>query len=269
MLIMGTFHTSASDKMKWEELVANHLESIGTAEARTAVKVRAMNGRANVFFRLGSTGQLSGDGSILSKGRMVRFAMNFGHPAYPGEHYAFDGTDVTVDTLKPNQRSNLSQFLYENSFLLKEGLIGGAISTSWSLLEVKERNPELKYKGLKKIEGRELHELEYKARKGEKLMQVNLYFQQDTFRHVMSKYVLRIPADMGFTPEGSSQPDAYVRLTEEFDDFRQVDGLTLPHQYKLVFSNEGLRPTVLIEYDIEAAQILHNVPVDPQAFKIR
>jgi hypothetical protein len=270
LILLSSALTYSKEKIKWEELVAKHLEAIGSTEARAAAATRTMNGRATVFFRLGNTGQLSGNGGILSKGRMMRIAMNFNHPDYPGEHHAYDGKDVTVGIIRPGQRSNLSQFFYEHGNLLKEGLIGGVTSTSWCLHEVKERKPKLKYKGLKKIEGNELHDLEYKARKGGGDVRVNLYFQPETFRHVMTKYVLRVPAMMGRTPEASSrQRDRYFRVTEEFDDFLSVDALTLPHSYKLIFSYEGQNMTFLTEYLIESTEILHNATLDRQAFKVQ
>jgi hypothetical protein len=40
----------AGEKMKPEELIAKHLEAIGTAAARAAVKNRMMNGSAQVIF---------------------------------------------------------------------------------------------------------------------------------------------------------------------------------------------------------------------------
>ncbi len=269
-MIMCISLRSSPAKIEWEELVAQHLESIGSSEARAAVKTRAMKGGASVIFRLGNSGRLSGEGSILSNGRKIRIAMNFGHPAYPGEHHAFDGESLTVGLVKPNQRSNLSQFLYEHSFLVKEGLLGGTLTTGWCLLEIEQRKPKLNYKGLKKVEGRELHQLEYKARKGEKSMSVNLYFQPDTFRHVMSKCVFTIPALMGNSPEESSQlRDRFFRITEEFDNFHPVDGLTLPHLYRLIFSYEGQSQTYLTEYEIEAGDILHNITVDEKAFRVQ
>jgi hypothetical protein len=223
-----------------------------------------------VIFRLGNSGRLSGEGTILSDGRKIRIEMSFGHPSYPSENHAFDGENLTVGIVKPNQRSNLSQFLLEHSFLVKEGLIGGTLTTGWCLLGIEQRKPRLNYKGLKKIEGKELHQLEYKARKGEKSMSVNLYFQPDTFRHVMSKYVFTIPALLGSSPEESSQlRDRFFRVTEEFDDFHPIDGLSLPHLYRLIFSYEGQSQTYLTEYEIEAADILHNITVDEQAFRVQ
>ena len=269
-MIAGPSLKSAPVKIKCEELVAGHLESIGSAEARAKVRTRAMKGSAGVIFRLGDSGGLSGEGSILSEGRKIRIAMNFGHPSYPGEHHAFDGKSVTVGIVKPSQRSNLSQFLYEHSFLMREGLIGGTLATGWCLLDMEQRKPELKYKGLKAIEGKELHQLEYKSRQGENLMRVNLYFQPDTFRHVLTKYVLTIPAQMGHSPvESALLRDRVFSLTEKFDNFQPVDGLTLPHLYRLVFSYEGQSETFLTEYEIQAGVILHNIEVDEQEFRIQ
>ncbi len=101
-------------------------------------------------------------------------------------------------------------------------------------------------------------------------MSLNLYFQPDTFRHVMTKYVFTIPAMMGSLPQESSQlRDRFFRITEEFDSFRPVDGLYLPRLYRLIFSYEGQSQTYLTEYEIEAADILHNINVDEQAFRIQ
>ena len=270
LMIKGISLGSSPVKMEWDELVAQHLESIGSAEARAAVKTRAMKGSASVIFRLGNSGRLAGEGSILSSGRKIRIAMNFGHPAYPGEHHAFDGESLTVGIVKPNQRSNLSQFLYEHSFIVKEGLFGGTLTTGWCLLEVEQKKPKLNYKGLKRIEGTELHQLEYKARKGESFMRVNLYFQPDTFRHVMSKYVYTIPAMMGGSPQESSQlRDRFLRITEEFDNFQPVDGLSLPHLYRLIFNYQGQSQTYLTEYEIEAGDIRHNITLDEQEFRVQ
>jgi hypothetical protein len=270
LLIAGPSPNSAPLKIRCEELVAKHLESIGSAEARAKVKSRAMRGSAGVIFRLGNSGGLSGEGSILSEGRKIRTAMIFGHPSYPGEHHAFDGKSVTVGIVKPSQRSNLSQFLYEHSFLIREGLIGGTLATGWCLLDLEQRKPALNYKGLKEIEGKELHQLEYKARQRESLMRVNLYFQTDTFRHVLSKYVFTIPAQMGRSPaESALLRDRIFSVTEEFDNFQPVDGLSLPHLYRLVFSYEGQPEVFLTEYEIQAGPILHNIELDEQEFRIQ
>src|SRR5215211_2108386 len=55
----------APDKMKPEEVVAKHLESIGTAEARAKAKSHVIIGQAVATFRIGGTGTAEG-GSVLA-----------------------------------------------------------------------------------------------------------------------------------------------------------------------------------------------------------
>jgi hypothetical protein len=260
---------AAKDKIKWEELVARHLESIGTAEARAMVKTRAMNGKASVASLLGNPGRMSGLGSILSNERMTSISMNFGHRDYPGEYHAFDGKDVTVGVVRPGQRSSLSQFIHDHEFLLREGLVSGVMSTSWCLYEVKERRPKLNYDGLKKIEGTKLHRLRYRPRKGAEDARVLLYFQPDTYRHVLSTYSWSVSANMGSMPAYSPQQrEIHIKITEKYDNFKQVDGLTLPHLYKLIFSYEGQSRTILTEFSIEVDETFQNIPADLKAFRV-
>src|SRR3989442_2628098 len=70
--------TSAKDeKLKPEELVAKHLESIGPAVKRTAVKTRTTSGTAQVVFRVGGSGTLNGKGNILSQANSIRAGFTF------------------------------------------------------------------------------------------------------------------------------------------------------------------------------------------------
>lgn len=263
----------ASEKMKPEELVAKHLEAIGTAAARAAAKNRVMTGTAEVNFRLGSRGQLIGKSTILSEGSKLRLGMNFASDQYPGEQIVFDGNSVTVAELRPGIRSNLSAFLYQNEFLLKEGLIGGSTSTAWFLLDIAGRRPQpkLEYGGLKNIDGKKLHELKYQGGKGAASFQISFYFDPETFQHVLSLYSLKVPQAFTGTAKGISgdQVEPSIRMREEFSAFKTVDGLTLPHSYKLVFTIEGQNNTFLADWVINISQVLHNQQLDAGAFTLR
>jgi len=61
LLLMATATTSfsafsGSDDLTVQEIIAKHVDSIGTAEARAAVKSRVIFGTAVVTFRIGGTG---------------------------------------------------------------------------------------------------------------------------------------------------------------------------------------------------------------------
>ncbi len=268
LLFAGVTPLAAKDpKMKAEEVIAKHLASIGTPEARAAIRNRAVEGIAQVIFRLPNPGALKGRGHVLSEGRQYHIGMDFNALEYPAEQLAFDGDKVTVSQVRPGQRSHLSMFVYQFDVLMKEGLLGGVMTTAWALLDLPGRQPKLDYSGLKKIGGKQLHELKYRARKGAADLQVSLYFDPETFRHVSTQIRLVQPATMGRTPtESAGQRDTIQTIVESYDDFRTVDSLTLPHAYKLVQTIEGQNSATLVDYNIAAAQIRHNQTLDPRVF---
>lgn len=75
-------------KMTASEVVAKHLDSIGTPEAIAAARSRAISGTAQVTFRLPNPGLLHGTSSVLSEGRRARIEMVFSKAAYPSEQLA-------------------------------------------------------------------------------------------------------------------------------------------------------------------------------------
>jgi len=257
----------AAEKMKPKELVGRHLLSLGSPEARAAAKNRRLGGVVSVTFRLGGTGRLDGTADFLSEGEKARLAMVFGHPEYPEERFVYDGDKTHVGLIRPSVRSRLSQFVYDNNGILSEGLMGGAISVGWCLQDLPGRNATVEYRGLKEVEGRKLHELRYRPRKGLLDFRVFLYFEPETFRHVFTEYGLRVPHFMATTPADSSKMrESYWKMTEQFDDFRTIDGLTLPHSYRLVLNYEGEKGPFLAIWEAKFDQVAHNSQLNPDSF---
>lgn len=250
--------TSAMQKMKPEELVNKHLASIGTPEARAAARNRIVKGTSTVIFNPGPRNATTGGAVIVSEGKSVRLGWLYSALNYPGEEFTYDGDKVQVGFVKPGTRSLLSEFINNNDFLVKEGLLGGTLSTAWSLLDVPGRKPRIEYNGLKKKGGKEYHELRYLARKGGGDIRVFMYFEPETFRHVRTQYTLTI---MG-------QTETQFYITEEFDKFVVADGLTLPTDYKMNFTIEQSANT-MIDWAVAVEQIQHNQQIDPKTFVLR
>lgn len=269
LLVVPIGGAGKDEKMKGADVIARHLEALGKPEARAAAKSRTVVGQLQVTFRLGGQGQLRGKGVFASEGTRFRIDWATQQVDYPGEQVAFDGSRTSVGQIRPGLRSHLSQFLYDYDYLLKEGLLGGALTTAWAPLGAAERQPKLDYSGLKKVEGVQLHEVRYRARKGGEV-QVTLYFEPETFRHVRSQHRLTVPARMGATlGDSSSQRDSYVSVVEQFGDFRPVDDLTLPHSYKLEFTIEGQANTFLATWEVKVAELAHNQTLDPGMFSVK
>lgn len=244
MALVAAFSTAsrragAADKIKAEEVVAKHLDSIGTPAARAAVKSRIIQGTTLATFRVGGSGTATASSVMASTGDRNLVSIVFNNPDYPFERMGYDGKRVTVGELKPGVRSRLGKFFQQYEMPLKEGLLGGVLSSAWPLYDMTGRSAKLKYAGTKEIDNRKVHVLEYDA-KNDGGLKTRLYFDAETFRHVRTEYERRMIQQMPDQPSVTQQQgDAITRLTEDFSDFKEENGLMLPHTYKLALSIES------------------------------
>jgi hypothetical protein len=154
-----------------------------------------------------------------------------------------------------SRRSALGGFVSSNDVILREGLLGGVLSAAWPLLSPEVRQAKLASDGLKKLDGRELHRLAYRAKKGQNELTVHLYFEPETFRHVATVYSSSRAQPLGATPEASSQQsDQYFRLEERFSGFERSLGLTLPRTWTLRYESTA-RTTTEWRYDLKVDEI--------------
>jgi hypothetical protein len=262
--------TAADDKkITAEELIARHIESLGSKEAIAAIKTRAVAGQVKTLNRLGQAGEIIGKGVLLSENPKLIYSMRFPSSQYPSEQMTFDGASSATGYLPEGKRSNLSLFLSQQTLPLSEGLLGGTLSTSWPLLRLEQMKPRLEYKGIKKVNDKPLHVLNYRQKSGSPDLKVTLYFDPATFRHVKSEYKFTIPARIGVGNENSNMiQESYYLLTEEFDDFRAIDGLTLPHTYKMQLSISTSTGSLLQDWLLKADAISHKEIFDNKSFKL-
>jgi hypothetical protein len=256
-------------KLTAEELIARHLDSIGTAEARSKASTRVASGETKFIARLGGSANVDGQAMMVSSGVKLRFGIKLPVNEYPGEDIAFDGAKAAAGLLPQGRRSQLSAFFSSQNLPLNEGLVGGTLSTAWPLLRLDKTQPKLDYRGLKKVDGRQLHEVGYRPRKGSGELKISLFFDPETFRHVRTKYSFEIGATIGTQEKSNLNPESYFTLTEDFDDFLAVDGLTLPHKYKMQFSAEGRSGSALHDWTITIKKIEHNTKIDDPVFVIK
>lgn len=271
VLSFGAAQTERSfpkdEKLKPEELIAEHLKSIGSPDVLAQTKSRAFIGTTTVTFLQGATGQLKGQAQFASDGRKFGIVMRYDALEYPGEHFAFDGKDVTIGRFTPGRISPLADFINQYGDVMKEGLLGGVLSVAWPLQRIQEMKPRLKYSKTK-VGGRPMHALEYIPRKGLSDFKIIMFFDLETFRHLRTEYRLRISATIG-TGAATIQKevsDAHYLLSEDFEDFKEIDGMMLPQRYTISFSAEGPQRTFLAHWTLEANQWIHNGQIDSQLF---
>jgi hypothetical protein len=255
----------AKDEMTPEQLVAEHLKSIGTPETLAQIKTRSINGISTMKYITGGSAQLAGQVQWVSEKGRMGLVIRFGARDYPGEHIAFDGNDVMVDYIQTGgQRSPLGNFLLTYNGLIKNGLLGGVLHADWPLLNTLDSKPKMKIKR-KKVEDRELLEVEYMPKKSMEDVKVKLYFDPSTYQHVMTEYRLRKVSMGGSLSTKAESTDNYL-LTEKFEDFKAVDGLTLPHKYSLSYQFQGSSGSFEVIYTVDAEKIGHNGTIDTRFY---
>jgi hypothetical protein len=261
---------AADPALKPEELVAKHLDSIGAAAARAGAKTRAVQGTAAYRIVVGGGGKAEGKTGMVSDGHKIRFMMKFSTD-YRGENVLFNGDTLQIAFSTTNQtRSPFAAFLMAQDVIVRDGLLGSVLSTAWPLLDVDGRKPKLVYEGLKKVDGRELHQLRYFPHTHSDV-EILVYFEPDTFRHVKSTYSISLGNNVGatITESAALQPER-SRLEERFSEFKTADGLTLPTHWNLQFTRELPNgSTTISEWDLKEDQINNNIGLDPRNFEAK
>lgn len=269
---------NGQDKLTPEEVIAKHLESIGTAEARSAVKSVLIVGTSKAVFRGRGGGSTAGVAVLASEGEKNLIGMKFDNVEYPFEKMGYDGKDFSVGYITPGNPSTLGQFLRINENSFKHGILGGTLSTSWELLDFDQNKAKIKYSGTEKVNGKKLHKLKYEPKKGSD-MTITMFFDSETFHHVRTEYKRTFAANIGggFGGANSSasrvdnsagQSETRYTLIEEFDDFRTENKLMMPHSYKIYIEILSGNGTATREWTMSLQKFNFNQAIDPKEFRV-
>ena len=299
LLILGCSAAAAAEGgLTVEQLIAKHRAAIGTDQALRAATSRVAEGTSVYRVLSGGAGTTEGKATLVSQGVNLREVWKLNAPEYRGEDFLTNGDKVQVlkgfldPRTKPDpNRSMLGGFLWTQSTMLRDGLFAGTLSTAWPILDPKMRDAKLAYQGLKSVDGQQLHEVVYKAKKSGDT-EIRLYFDPETFRHVMTVATMSISPRLlsgatglegnfmgresptGQTMSGSSetmnsrqQPIRY-KLVQRFGGFQQFDGLTLPTTCEIHFSGEGYVGSE-VSYTLTFTNVQNNISLNAKNFEIK
>ena len=96
---------------------------------------------------------------------------------------------------------------------------------------------------------------------------ITLYFDKDTFRHTRTEYKRTSSASIGRTiDESARQSETRMKVVEDFSDFKEFNGLTLPQTYKLLYTITGANGTTEVEWAYHLTEFAFNQPMDEKTF---
>ena len=261
-------------KIKTEDLVARHIESLGAvADRRTVVA----NGLCQLTILAGGAGQLEGPATITSDGEKVAFHFDFQNANYNHEQFGFDGEKAFVAFMVPGTRSHLGEFLLTFEELLKEGLIGGPLTTAWPVPHLEERKAKINVRGGEKVQDKEYYRAEYRIRKGDGNLDVDLFFDPETFRLVRNEYTHREPEGIGAFPgtertgthPGLAGQNTWRKVVESFAQYQEAQGVSVPTDWTIEASLSRGGQTQVWQWRVLIQRITFNDPIDPKVFQLK
>lgn len=262
----STNANSADDKLKPEQIVQKHLESIGSAEDRSTVTSIAAVGTATAAFRGRGEGRTEGIAVVASKGQMNMIGMKFNTSDYPFERFGYNGKDFSAGFVRPGDYTVLGQFMRVNAKSFRIGIIGGTMSNAWELYKSDIGGAKLRARGNSKVNGADTYKISYSPKSGSDL-NITLYFDSTTFRHVRTEYTRVISAAQGATVDSSSrQSETRYKLVEDFSDFRKAGNLTLPYKYNLDLEILTGNGTASYSWEVNLQEYSFNSDMDDSEF---
>lgn len=258
-------------KLSAEEIVSKHLNSIGKKEDLASIKSIVLTGKGTITSKLGATFLLTGNAQMASTGKSFLMAMAFDSPVYPYEKLAFDGEEASYGLIN-GRPSILGTFLKSQTAILKEGLMGGVLSTGWPLLSLTGNSKiKLESAGTSRIGERQCYKLKYSSSKiGD--LKVILYFDAETFRHIRTEYSYTIEPRIGTSPtdvRSSSRIERYT-LTESFGNFTTAGKVVVPTIYNVNVTTERQIATegVLRDWNFLVEQVYFDEPLKAELFRV-
>jgi hypothetical protein len=260
---------AAQGKMKPEEIIAKHLESIGKSETIAAVKTRLFQGKSQarkINSAIDTT--VNGKGYLVSSSEKLVFQMNFEAMTsadYQREHIGYDGNNFNIPFATESKRSALGDFIFSYKEVVKQGLFGGVLTSNWALLDAKNRVSKFEYKGTEKVGSAETHVLRVVPRGGSGLT-IKMFFDTQTFRHLRTIYYQETQPLTTITEEGRVSGIRY-KLIEDFSNHKQISGLTLPTSYKIDYTLESPSRLNQYEWKLDLSRFDFNAEVKPELFQ--
>jgi hypothetical protein len=220
-----------------DEIVSRHLNSIGTEQVRKSVKNFLVTG-TSAFEAKSPIVHGAGKVIIVSDPSDLYFLMSLNSREYPFEKIGIFGDKVSIPFVTAGRRSVLGIFLNEHSRVLSDSLFCGSMSFRWisKIAELK-----LKASGKKNINGRAAYVIDVISRgSGSDDFTMKLFFDAETFHHIRSEYHRELQAGVPTFGRQNQYSNDTIDLKEEFSDFRESNGLTLPYKEKIsLVSNSG------------------------------
>jgi hypothetical protein len=262
-----SFASVLGQDLKVEEILAKHADSIGTKENRQALTTVMAIGLSE-FETTSPAVKGGGRAIVVSDPGNLFFVISLNSREYPFDKIGYFDGKVSLPFVVAGSRSLLGAFINEHSKMLSEGLFGGVMSLRWPLLR-DDAARKAKFKGgsLKKVNDRKMYVVDYDPTTGGSAsFSIKLHFDATTFQHMRTEYRYELQAGAVKFGQQNQIASSIGTLTEEFSDFKTVDGITLPHRQRIEFTSNGSSGTYKSIWGVRVAGYRLNQPLEEGFF---
>jgi|CXWL01.1.fsa_nt_gi hypothetical protein len=267
ILFLFAAKTFGQAKLKPEEILAKHIGSIGTPESTAAAINRKIEGTALARNVRVTRSTVNGSAFLASTSHKHLLLMAFeaaNSGDYTGERIIYDGKKITIPFVTAAERSPVGTFIFEYPEIAKGYIFGGALFASWALLDAANKVGKFELQGKEKIDGVEVYKMKFTPKGGTSL-NIRMFFDATNFRHVRTEYQRTETAGTIRVDEGRVNENRY-KLIEDFSDFGEVNGMTLPRNYKVTFRFETIQRSAEFEWVIKLTRFGFDPKAPPEVF---
>lgn len=234
-LFMSNLFTgfAQAQELTVEEILRRHAEAVGNEKDRTTTENRVAIGVSDFVLSLPAS-HSAGKVLFASDSRNAMLISSFDLLEYPYEKVGYFRGKIEVPFITPGTRSPMGSYLLLNDNLFSERLFGGTINNSWRLFDSESVVDRLRLGSRKKVNGKVCYVLRFTPKLAASAdSSIEIFIDAKTFRHLRTEYKQKIPDKNAYptTFIGNQTGENVNTLTEDFDDFRAVQGLTLPFKY--------------------------------------
>jgi hypothetical protein len=257
---------AAGQSLKPEEIISKHLDAVGPKEKRDAVKTMMVVGLSEFESRIPAV-KGGGRAIVVSDPGNLFFVMSLNSREYPFEKIGYFAGKPNLPFTTAGNRSLLGSFISEHVKILSDGLYTGVMSLRWPLLDIDKRKPKLSGGGTKKVNERKAYVIDYSpSGGGAKDFTIKLFFDAETFYHIRTEYRYEVTSSDAVMGQQNRRASAIVTLTEDFSDFKSVDGLMMPHYQRaelLTNGNTGMHQNI---WGVKVSEYRVNQALQPDFF---
>lgn len=263
LTLVGFGHITAQG-LRSDEIVARHLETVGPKDKRDGLSTLMITGLSE-FETSSPAVKGGGKAIVVSDPRNFFFLISLNSREYAYDKIGYFDGKVSLPFVSAGNRSLLGAFINEHQRMLADGVFGGVMSLRWPLLQAATGGgPKLQGASVKKIDGKKVYAVDFDPGSGGMAeFAIRFFFDADTFNHIRTEYRYEVqPNSPTFnardSPRQNQIASAIGMLTEEFSDFRKVEGMTLPFRYRVEFTSNSASGAYKSMWGIRVAEYRFN-----------